>query len=625
MTILAMSLPKPNLFSNLPTIPPPTHNPNSTPLPQPPIPIPKYPKKTKPNSSKPEKNPVPAFKTHHQNSKYHKPVKPGQVITEDGDRSVVVKDSGVSYRLPGAPFDFQFSYSETPKAKPLAIREPAFLPFAPPTMPRPWTGKAPMKKSKRNIKLFEPLYPQMESDDDGGKRYEMLRAYELGMFEGKPKKVLGPPLTKMEIQELLKDCIASNRQVNIAGKGLGQSPSGRRFEPQQGHWRHYKPAASPGPRGTNRGGPALKQRDPVGTASRVRKATPGNHGRDGLVHNMLELIHTHWRRNPVCKVRCLGVPTVDMNNLCQCLEEKTGGKIIHRVGGVVYLFRGRNYDQRTRPKYPLMLWKPATPVYPKLIQEAPEGLTKEEADELRIKGKKLPPICKLAKNGVYLTLVRDVRSAFEACPLVKIDCRGMHASDYKKLGAKLKELVPCVLLSFDDEQILMWRGKDWKPMYGNAPPVVSSRMDAVADEINTSGRSDTAKGCSNAHSRTRSTSPKMMSLWKNAIDSGKALLLDDIDLKPDDLLNKVEEFASISQAIEHTYPALVLSNKRSPEQSGLMWRGSSDDDNDSDDEISDDDHEDKYYINNSFEALESTVPKGLLPVDLIVKEFSDDE
>lgn len=128
-----------------------------------------------------------------------------------------MKDSGVSYRLPGAPFDFQFSYSEAPKAKPLAIREPAFLPFAPPTMPRPWTGKAPMKKSKRNIKLFEPLNPQMENDDDdGGKRYEMLRAYELGMFEEKPKKkVLGPPLTREEIRELLKHCIASNRQVNI--------------------------------------------------------------------------------------------------------------------------------------------------------------------------------------------------------------------------------------------------------------------------------------------------------------------------------------------------------------------------------------------------------------------------
>lgn len=44
-----------------------------------------------------------------------------------------------------------------------------------------------------------------------------------------------------------------------------------------------------------------------------------------------------------------------------------------------------------------MLWKPAAPVYPKLIQEAPEGLTIEEANELRMKGKNLLPICKLGK------------------------------------------------------------------------------------------------------------------------------------------------------------------------------------------------------------------------------------
>lgn len=43
-----------------------------------------------------------------------------------------------------------------------------------------------------------------------------------------------------------------------------------------------------------------------------------------------------------------------------------------------------------------------------------------------------------AKNGVYISLVKDVRNVFEGSPLVKIDCRGMHASDYKKLGAKLK-------------------------------------------------------------------------------------------------------------------------------------------------------------------------------------------
>ncbi|KAM0031579.1 putative RNA-binding, CRM domain, pyridoxal phosphate-dependent transferase, major [Helianthus debilis subsp. tardiflorus] len=39
-----------------------------------------------------------------------------------------------------------------------------------------------------------------------------------------------------------------------------------------------------------------------------------------LTHNMLELIHSHWRRDTVCKVRCLGVPTVDTRNLCRVLQ-----------------------------------------------------------------------------------------------------------------------------------------------------------------------------------------------------------------------------------------------------------------------------------------------------------------
>lgn len=91
---------------------------------------------------------------------------------------------------------------------------------------------------------------------------------------------------------------------------------------------------------------------------------------------------------------------MDMDNVCFHLEEKTGGKIIHRVGGVVYLFRGRNYDPKDRPQYPVMLWKPAVPVYPKLIQEVPEGLTKAQASEFREKGKSLLPICKLGKKVV---------------------------------------------------------------------------------------------------------------------------------------------------------------------------------------------------------------------------------
>ncbi|KAG8383186.1 hypothetical protein BUALT_Bualt05G0158400 [Buddleja alternifolia] len=551
MAILA-TLPGPNPFSTLPTTPPPSHNPTPSPPPKPPIPIPKYPppsktpKHPKLSTSNSPNYPSlnPAFKTHHRTSKYYKPIKPGQKIPlpESSDRVIIVGDSGISYHLPGAPFEFMYSYSETPKAQPIAMREPAFLPFAPPTMARPWTGKAPMKKSKRKIKLFEPLGGEGSDEDEnenvGRKRYEMLRDYELGKVSVRPRdEVLGEPLMRWEIKEMLKKYLSSNRQVNL--------------------------------------------------------------GRDGLTHNMLELIHTHWRRQPVCKVRCLGVPTVDMDNICRCLEEKSGGKIIHRVGGVVYLFRGRNYDHQKRPQLPVMLWKPAAPVYPKLIQDAPEGLTKEEADELRKKGQKLMPICKLAKNGVYISLVRDVRTAFEGSILVKIDCRGLHASDYKKIGAKLKELVPCVLLSFDDEQILMWRGKDWKSMYEDETPMINLSRGDVSRPTNISESEIPSK----ADAKSVSSSPKMMSLWRRAIESGKASVLDEIDLSPDELLSKVDEFDNKSQAIEHSYPAIIYSQHKDDD---LEDNSSSEDD-------------------DSFEVVEPLVPLGSLPVDLIAKELSDSE
>jgi hypothetical protein len=45
-----------------------------------------------------------------------------------------------------------------------------------------------------------------------------------------------------------------------------------------------------------------------------------------------------------------------------------------------------------------------------------------------------------AKNGIYITLVKDVRDAFEGNDLVKIDCEGLNPSDYKKIGAKLRVL-----------------------------------------------------------------------------------------------------------------------------------------------------------------------------------------
>lgn len=52
-------------------------------------------------------------------------------------------------------------------------------------------------------------------------------------------------------------------------------------------------------------------------------------GRDGLTHNMLEMIHCHWRRQEICKVRCRGVPTVDMKNLCYHLEVSIISMLLH--------------------------------------------------------------------------------------------------------------------------------------------------------------------------------------------------------------------------------------------------------------------------------------------------------
>ncbi|XP_068662797.1 CRS2-associated factor 2, chloroplastic [Aristolochia californica] len=572
MPILA-TLPKPNLFTSAPPTPKINDFPPKKPLP-PPIPIPKYPPKPPKSPPKP-----PALKSFHNRTKYHKRISDGVISSEADGRSVILGENGVSYLLPEAPFEFQFSYSETPNVKPIAIREPAYLPFAPPTLPRPWTGKAPLKKSKKKIPLFDSFNPPPPGMK-GVKRVEMPGPLPFGKFpkEGKTREeILGEPLTRKEIRELVKPHLSSNRQVNL--------------------------------------------------------------GRDGLTHNMLEMIHQHWKRRRICKVRCRGLPTVDMKNVCHHLEEKTGGKIIYRVGGVIYLFRGRNYNYRTRPQYPLMLWKPAAPVYPKLIQEAPEGLTKEEADELRRKGQNLLPICKLAKNGIYITLVKDVKDAFEGSPLVKINCQGLEPSDYKKLGAKLKELVPCVLLSFEQEQILLWRGRSWKSMHeeplslvspfsadsGISLPTTTSDSESIvasAGEAATllhqsdlsqkpdSGQS--SEPCIKPITKTSLSSPKMTALWQRAIDSNKALLLEEMNLGPDALLEKVEAFEGLSQATEHSYPALLV-------PSGIDSTELEEQKDES--AFEDDDEFDEFGDADIHDVLDTSAPPGSLPLDSVVKHL----
>ena len=43
-------------------------------------------------------------------------------------------------------------------------------------------------------------------------------------------------------------------------------------------------------------------------------------GRDGLTHNMLDVIHKHWKSAEVVRIKCMGVPTIDMKNVCTQLE-----------------------------------------------------------------------------------------------------------------------------------------------------------------------------------------------------------------------------------------------------------------------------------------------------------------
>ncbi|KAH9331087.1 hypothetical protein KI387_003195, partial [Taxus chinensis] len=179
---------------------------------------------------------------------------------EDDGREVVFGNNGLAYRFEGAPFEFQYSYTETPKVKPLALRESAFVPFGPTTMPRPWTGRAPLPPSKKNrpefdsfklpppnkkgVKHIQPPGPFLEGQ---GPKYVKTR-----------EEVLGERLTRQEIKQLVESSCHGSRQLNI--------------------------------------------------------------GRDGLTHNMLENIHAHWKRRRVCKIKCKGVATVDMDNICNQLE-----------------------------------------------------------------------------------------------------------------------------------------------------------------------------------------------------------------------------------------------------------------------------------------------------------------
>lgn len=111
--------------------------------------------------------------------------------------------------------------------------------------------------------------------------------------------------------------------------------------------------------------------------------------------------------------------------------------------------------------------------------------------------------------------------------------------------------------------------------------------------------------------------------WKRALESGKALLLDEIDINPDELLKRVEEFEGMSQAAEHTFPAYILSSEDAinssaedgPETERFSENGVSSDE---------DDYDDDDYNSDLFEEAEFQAPLGELPVDQLVNKLLEE-
>nr|CAN82651.1 hypothetical protein VITISV_024772 [Vitis vinifera] len=88
-------------------------------------------------------------------------------------------------------------------------------------------------------------------------------------------------------------------------------------------------------------------------------------------------------------------------------------------------------------------------------------------------------------------------------------------------------------------------------------------------------------------------------------------------------LKVVEEFEGISQATEHSYPALVMSSEDGTGGTKAEYEGCNSEDY-SEDEMYNDDDDDEYLVNESLEEMESPVPLGSLPVDLLAKQLGEE-
>lgn len=128
-----------------------------------------------------------------------------------------IGDDGLSYVVPGAPFEFMYSYTETPKVKPVALREPPVVPFG---LTRPWTGRKPFPPSKKKLPEFDSFVPP-PANKKGVKPVQNPGPFLPGSgpkYAVSREEVLGEPLTDQEVKELVETYKKTDRQLNMGMK-----------------------------------------------------------------------------------------------------------------------------------------------------------------------------------------------------------------------------------------------------------------------------------------------------------------------------------------------------------------------------------------------------------------------
>ncbi|XP_051132113.1 CRM-domain containing factor CFM3, chloroplastic/mitochondrial [Andrographis paniculata] len=257
-------------------------------------------------------------------------------------------------------------------------------------------------------------------------------------------------------------------------------------------------------------------------------------GAAGVTQALVDTIHKKWKDNRVVKLKFEGPPSMNMKRTHKILEDRTGGLVIWRSGGLVVLYRGISYkldcvksytqhsavglgsSNASRLHNPTKLrdslpdeeqidisevngildelgprfrdWSGPKPVpvdadllpavvpgYKTPFRLLPYGtrhaLRDSEMTLLRRTARKMPPHFALGRSRELQGLASAIVKLWEKSAIAKIAIkRGVQNTSNERIAEELKRLTGGTLLSRNKEFIVIHRGNDF------LPPGVSSAL-----------------------------------------------------------------------------------------------------------------------------------------------------